>query len=156
MTDLAPARPKRYALAVELTSACNQKCTYCYNAWREDDGRGVGALPTETLVTLLGRALTEVEFDHVTFTGGEPFSRRDLFDVLDVCRARSTRFQMISNGGLVTDALAARVATYSPLSVQVTLDGPTAALHISRKSRSRMSCKRVAILALPPFSINCL
>lgn len=127
--EAAPERPKRYALAVELTSACNQKCSYCYNAWREDDGRGVGALPTDALVRLLHRALTEVELDHVTFTGGEPFSRRDLFDVLDVCREHGTRFQMISNGGLVTDALAARLATCSPLSVQVTLDGPTAALH---------------------------
>ena len=24
-------RPKRYALAIELTAFCNQKCGYCYN-----------------------------------------------------------------------------------------------------------------------------
>jgi radical SAM protein with 4Fe4S-binding SPASM domain len=120
------ARP---SLAVELTSACNQKCSYCYNAWREDDGRGVGALPTSDLVSLLDRALDEVSFDHVTFTGGEPLSRRDLFEVLDVCVRRGVPFQMISNGGLVTEALAAKLASYRPLSVQVTLDGPNAALH---------------------------
>ncbi len=119
----------RPSLAVELTSACNQKCTYCYNAWREDDGRSVGALPTEELVAILDRLLSSGSFDHVTFTGGEPFSRRDLFEVLDVCRRHETRFQMISNGGLVTEALATRLATYAPLSVQVTLDGPSAEVH---------------------------
>lgn len=119
----------RPSLAVELTSACNQKCTYCYNAWRDDDGRGVGALPTDELVAILERTLATGSFDHVTFTGGEPFSRRDLFEVLDVCARAGTRFQMISNGGLVTEALATRLATYAPLSVQVTLDGPSAEVH---------------------------
>jgi radical SAM protein with 4Fe4S-binding SPASM domain len=117
------------SLAVELTSACNQKCTYCYNAWREDDGRGVGALPTPELVSVLDRTLAAGTFDHVTFTGGEPLSRRDLFEVLDVCVRHGVPFQMISNGGLVTDALATRLASYRPLSVQVTLDGPTPEVH---------------------------
>ncbi len=119
----------RRSLAVELTSSCNQTCGYCYNAWRGDGGREVGALSTERLVAVLDRILGNVDIDHVTFTGGEPFSRRDLFEILDVCRARGVRFQMISNGGLITDALATRVATYRPLSIQVTLNAPDAALH---------------------------
>lgn len=127
--DAVRARPRLHSLAVELTSACNQKCTYCYNAWREDDGRGVGALPTSDLVALLGRALDEIAFDHVTFTGGEPFSRRDLFEILDVCVARGTPLQIISNGGLITEAAAAALAARRPLSVQVTLDGPRADVH---------------------------
>lgn len=117
------------SLAVELTSSCNQTCGYCYNAWREDGGREVGALSTDALIAALDRLLTNVELDHVTFTGGEPFSRRDLFDILEVCRARGVRFQMISNGGLITDDLATRVARYRPLSVQVTLNAPDAVLH---------------------------
>lgn len=122
-------RPRRYALAVELTSHCNQRCTYCYNAWREDNGREVGALASDELCALLDRALGEVEFDHVTLTGGEPFVRPDIFRVLDVCKAKGVGIQMISNGGLVTEAIAERLAPYRIRAIQVTLDGPNAEVH---------------------------
>src|SRR5690606_28088487 len=122
-------RPKRYSLAIELTSYCNQKCGYCYNGWRDDGGKSVGSLPSEALLALVDRALTEVDFDHVTLTGGEPFARRDLFEVLDVVKRHGKRAKMISNGGLITDALAARLAPYRPYFVQVTLNGADRALH---------------------------
>jgi radical SAM protein with 4Fe4S-binding SPASM domain len=122
-------RPKINALAIELTSHCNQHCGYCYNDWRADNGKSVGALPTDELLALMDRALTEVEFDHVTLTGGEPFARADLFEVLDLCKRHDTGVVMISNGGLITDELAERLAPYDVITVQVTLNGPTAELH---------------------------
>ncbi len=122
-------RPRRYSLAIELTSHCNQHCSYCYNDWRGDNGKHVGALPGDTLVELIQRALTEVEFDHVTLTGGEPFARKDAFRILDACRDAGTRIQMISNGGLITEAIAERLADYPILSIQVTLNGPEKELH---------------------------
>ena len=123
------ARPKRYALAIELTSYCNQKCSYCYNAWRDDGGKSTGALPTDALLALVDRALTEVEFDHVTLTGGEPFSRPDFFDVIDLVARHGLRAHIISNGGLITDEICAKLAPYNPLGIQVTLDGPTREMH---------------------------
>ncbi len=122
-------RPRVNSVAIELTSHCNQRCSYCYNAWREDNGRSVGALPHEELLALVERVLTELELDHVTLTGGETFARADVFDVLDRCRAHGVDVQIISNGGLIDDALAARLRPYPIRCIQVTLNGPTAALH---------------------------
>lgn len=122
-------RPKRYALAIELTSYCNQKCSYCYNDWRDDGGKSVGSLPSKDLLALVDRALTEVELDHVTLTGGEPLARADFFEVMETIERHGVRAQIISNGGLVTDAIAERLARFRPLFVQVTLNGPNAALH---------------------------
>lgn len=123
------SRPKVYSLAIELTSHCNQRCSYCYNAWREDNGRQVGALPSDDLLQLIDRALDEVELDHITLTGGEPFARADFFKVMDKCVDRGVRIQIISNGGLVDDSFAARLAKYPISCVQVTLNAPTAPLH---------------------------
>lgn len=125
----AMSRPHRHSLAIELTSRCNQRCGYCYNEWREDNGRGVGALATEELLALVDRALTEVAFDEVTLTGGEPLARADLFRVLDLCRRHGVTIQMISNGGLVTEAIAERLAGYPISFIQITLNGTDAALH---------------------------
>ena len=125
----AVSRPRLYSLAIELTSHCNQRCSYCYNAWREDNGRSVGALSTAQLLPLVDRVLSEVELDHVTLTGGEPFARADFFQVMDKCVERGVRIQIISNGGLVDDAFAQRLAKYPILCVQVTLNAPEAALH---------------------------
>jgi len=122
-------RPHRHSLAIELTSRCNQRCGYCYNAWREDNGKGVGALASDDLLALVDRALTEVEFDQVTLTGGEPLARADLFRVLDLCQRHGVTIQMISNGGLVTAAIAERLAGYPIHFIQITLNGTTAALH---------------------------
>jgi radical SAM protein with 4Fe4S-binding SPASM domain len=121
-------RPRRHALAVELTAFCNQKCGYCYNDWRADPA-AVGALPRDELLGLMDRALREVEFDHVTLTGGEPLARADFFDVLEVVKKHGLRAVVISNGGLVSADHARRLARYDPLFVQITLNGADAALH---------------------------
>jgi radical SAM protein with 4Fe4S-binding SPASM domain len=126
--EAAAARPKRYSLAIELTAYCNQKCGYCYNDWREEPG-AIGSLGRDELMGLVDRALTEVEFDHVTLTGGEPFARPDIFDILGVIRKHEKRALIISNGGVVTQAHAERLAPLDPLFVQVTLNGPTRELH---------------------------
>lgn len=115
-------RPRRYALAIELTSHCNQRCSYCYNDWRADNGRGVGAMASAELTELLDRALSEVEFDHVTLTGGEPLARNDFFKIMDTCKARGTDVFIISNGGLVTEAIAERLSHYALRGIQVTLN----------------------------------
>jgi radical SAM protein with 4Fe4S-binding SPASM domain len=129
MSTWRPAGPRVHSLAIELTAFCNQHCDYCYNAWREDGGASVGTPELDALLARIDRVLDAVSLEHVTITGGEPLTSRDLFPVLDHLRARHVRAQMISNGTLVTDEIAERLARHRLLSVLVTLNGPDAALH---------------------------
>ena len=122
-------RPKVYSVAIELTAFCNQKCDYCYNEWREDGGQKVSTGDRKTLVARVSRLVSALDIDHVTLTGGEPFAHPGVFDVLDVLAEHRLRAYFISNGGIVTDAIAKRLAPYAPLGVQITLNGPDAALH---------------------------
>ncbi|HEY1696644.1 MAG TPA: radical SAM protein [Polyangiaceae bacterium] len=124
-----PALPRVHSLAIELTAFCNQRCDYCYNAWRDDGGASVGTPELSTLLARIDRVLDHVSLEHVTITGGEPLASRDLFPVLEHLRARHVRAQMISNGALVTPAVAARLGRHRLLSVLVTLNGPDAAVH---------------------------
>ena len=123
------SRPRHHSLAIELTSHCNQRCSYCYNDWREDNGRSVGALAKDELEGLIARALDEVEFDHVTLTGGEPLARRDFFRIMELCRDKGVRVFIISNGGLITQENAARLAEHRILGIQITLNSIDPAKH---------------------------
>ncbi len=122
-------KPQVHSLAIELTAFCNQRCDYCYNAWRDDGGASIGTPDVAVVLARVDRVLDAIEVEHVTLTGGEPLASHALFPVLDRLRARHVRAQMISNGALVTDELAARLARYRLISVLVTLNGPDAALH---------------------------
>jgi radical SAM protein with 4Fe4S-binding SPASM domain len=117
------------ALAVELTALCNQKCGYCYNGWREDSGKSIGTADSALLLRRLTRLFEAWQVDHVTLTGGEPLLHPRFLDVLELCRARGVGVQVISNGGMVTAELARSLAKFALRFIQVTLNGPDAALH---------------------------
>jgi radical SAM protein with 4Fe4S-binding SPASM domain len=122
-------RPKIYSVAVEVTGVCTQKCDYCYNEWRADNGAAFEHADTTKLLARVTRLVDTFEIDHFTVTGGEPFARKDIFKLFDLLRARGVGIQIISNGGLITEAIAQRLAPYGVHYVQVTLNGPDAALH---------------------------
>lgn len=126
---MARVKPKIYSVAIEVTAHCQQKCSYCYNAWRADNGAGMEAGSQKRLHARVRKLLDAIDVDHVTITGGEPFARRDVFDLLDVIHSEGVGIQIISNGGLIDDDIATRLSRYPVGYVQVTLDGPTAALH---------------------------
>jgi len=120
-------RPRVYAVALELTRYCNQGCDYCYNAWRAEPHAAGPA--DDRWLQRIDRLVSAFEIDHFTLTGGEPFAYRGLFDCMDRLREHGVPMQLISNGGLVDDALAERVAVYAPRFIQVTLNGPDADTH---------------------------
>src|SRR5262249_17479799 len=93
------------------------------------NGAGMEAGAAKKLHARLEKVLDALDVDHVTITGGEPFARRDLFELLDRVKERGVGIQIISNGGLIDDRVAERLAPYPASYVQCTLDGPTAELH---------------------------
>jgi radical SAM protein with 4Fe4S-binding SPASM domain len=147
------SRPKRYSLAIELTAFCNQKCGYCYNDWR-DEPANIGSLPREQLLGLVDRALTEVDFDHLTLTGGEPFARPELFDVLGIIQKHGKRALIISNGGVISESHAERLAAFDPLFVQITLNGPTKELHEEHVGEGCYEPTLAGIRALKKFGVT--
>jgi PqqA peptide cyclase len=120
-------RPPVYAVALELTRYCNQKCGYCYNAWRDEPQAGGAA--DDRWSARVDRLTDSFEIDHFTLTGGEPFAYRGVFDIIARIRARGVGVQMISNGGLIDDQIAQELARLRVRSIQVTLNGPERALH---------------------------
>jgi radical SAM protein with 4Fe4S-binding SPASM domain len=70
----------------------------------------------------------------IHFTGGEPFLRGDLFDLLDHARRRGLATSLLSNGTLITSGIARKLREANVQDVQVSLDG-TEAVHDGIRGR---------------------
>src|SRR5215210_7824258 len=64
-------------LWVQVNNNCNLTCTHCLVS---SGPGGIGGLPPEKLIGLIDRA-KELGVERVYITGGEPFLRRDIFDL---------------------------------------------------------------------------
>jgi len=93
---------------MEITEACNNACSHCYNFWRyvetgarisKDDHRRDGNHFARILDMII-----EMESNAVTFTGGEPFLRRDiLFDLVAQAKSAGLLVHINTNGALIKE-----------------------------------------------------
>lgn len=130
MTDLMVrlrkrAQEHRIPLAVlfELTSACNMRCQHCYIA--DFTRRG---METAKVCGVLDE-LADAGTFFLTLTGGEIFTRRDIFTIIDHAARRSFALTLFTNGTLLDDDKADRVAAAHVQSVEMSLLGADAATH---------------------------
>ncbi len=100
--SLSDRTPFRYrtlkapiSVQVELTEACDNRCIYCYNFYRDQPGTKSFSPPSiRSVVSKLG----EAEVFRVTFTGGEPMLELDtLLAGIDECEEQNIRPSLNSN-----------------------------------------------------------
>jgi MoaA/NifB/PqqE/SkfB family radical SAM enzyme len=92
---------------LEITNACNLRCAYCSHFSGPGDVQA--DLPLETwrrFIAELGR----LSVMNVILSGGEPFCRPDLREIVLAIAAARMRFSILSNGTLIDDAIAAFLA----------------------------------------------
>ena len=99
-------RPPVQSLIFEVTQRCNHACLHCYNVWQGSTNYPRGELDTAHTLELLAKALDEVDFRHVTLTGGEPLLRHDLVTILEFLQRRGVLVTIISNGRLLNASTA--------------------------------------------------
>jgi radical SAM protein with 4Fe4S-binding SPASM domain len=114
---------------IELTGACNLRCTYCYNARYQESDRG---LTKEKLVSII-RQINSCGPSSYTISGGEPLLREDLEEVLSHCEADIILF---TNALLLSDRRIESLASINRFKgFRVSLDG--LASHDKHRSPSR-------------------
>lgn len=97
-----------------LTYRCNSRCVMC-NTWQHPTRKEDEVRPEE--LAKLPR------LDFVNITGGEPFLRDDIADVLDVVQEKTPRI-VISTNGYLTDRILKVMDGRDPkVGVRISLDG---------------------------------
>ncbi len=118
---------------IALTGRCNLSCKYCFYA---DEMTAGSDLPTERWLAFF-EELGGLGVMDVSLTGGEVFTRQDLFELIDGIIANRMRYSILSNGTLITEQILAQFEIGKRRtrlnSIQVSIDGSTAEIH--NKSR---------------------
>ncbi len=103
------------AVSFNVTYRCNLQCKYC--RYRE---REVRELSTKEIFRLI-EELSCSGVRCITFTGGEPFMREDLGDIIKFCQKKNVLNTINSNGTLVK-AMIEKIKGIN--NIQISLDGP--------------------------------
>jgi radical SAM protein with 4Fe4S-binding SPASM domain len=112
----------------ELTSLCNLRCGMCY-VRRPGGGKAPGMrkeLSSSQWLEIAGQA-REDGLIFLLLTGGEVFLRNDFFEIYDPLTRMGFMITLFTNGALITDSIADRLARCPPSRVEISLYGATAA-----------------------------
>ena len=109
---------------MELTYRCNLSCVHCYATNR--DGKGELALPE--IEDVLDQ-LADMGCLFLTLTGGEILARDDFADILAAAQRRQFALQLMTNGTLMDEAMADRIANVAPLRLDFSLYAMDPAIH---------------------------
>ncbi|MGA2613030.1 MAG: radical SAM protein [Spirochaetia bacterium] len=119
------ALPRRFLLQWHLTDSCNLSCRHCY----DEAGQPKPELPLEQLVAFLRQYIRFLDANgitgHINFTGGEPFLRDDLPELLrEVRRHHETvSYAILSNGTMIDGPCARLLRRTGCRFVQISVDG---------------------------------
>ncbi len=109
----------------DFTHKCNLQCKHCYS--------NSGAVMEEELSTKQALAVVDQLADaHVTalaFSGGEPLTRKDFFQVARYASDRGLYVSLASNGTLLTKENVAKIKEAKVNYIDVSIDGACAKTH---------------------------
>jgi radical SAM protein with 4Fe4S-binding SPASM domain len=113
-------------LTFNITNRCNLHCPWCYN--RSEQGEPVR--PAELIAWIESGASTLADDAALIILGGEPFLEEAR--LLETIRGAGRFFRgevLVSTNGTRLSAAAPAALAGSAATVQISLDGPTAAIH---------------------------
>ena len=151
--------PYDFFVQWHLTERCNLRCRHCYQsvAVPEMSYQEIcGAIDNirsafQSWVTLYNMEMSP----SFHFTGGEPFLRKDLFEILGYVRSCGFPVSLMSNGTLIDGDMARRIKEAGVSDVQVSLDGLEATHeHLRGKGSFRRTLAGIRDLAAQGVEAN--
>jgi len=132
LSQLKARKPLKAPLEVlfAITDRCNSNCIHC---WAEGLNHGKD-LPTKTIIDIIDK-LADAGVLHVTLSGGEPFLRSDIFDLIIRLKEYRIAVTILTNGVLLNEKTVNKLAKILDGDdiIQVSLDGPNEAVYFKQR-----------------------
>ena len=103
----------------EVTKYCNYKCKHCCASADLIDTKD--ELTTIQSKNIL-KQLKDFGVEEIYFSGGEPFSRKDILDILRTARQYDITCNISTNGSFLTDEMATELSKLKINKVHISLD----------------------------------
>lgn len=104
----------------EITNTCNYHCSYCI--FSSEAKKYEDELNTEEVMRTI-KELKENNFTYIKFTGGEPFTRNDMIQILKYASELGFDMDISTNASLITEEIAQELQNINFPMVHVSLDG---------------------------------
>lgn len=104
----------------EITNTCNYHCSYCMFSCEAK--KYENELTTEEVKKAI-KDLKENNFTYIKFTGGEPFVRKDMIEILKYASELGFDMDISTNASLLTKEIATKLKQMNFPMVHVSLDG---------------------------------
>ncbi len=116
---------KPYWIYISLSHECTFKCQMCgvVNILKGHSLSTGSVMKTLDEIAAWGRDCV------VLFTGGEPFLRKDIFDLIRHAVRKGLKAEAVSNGSLITEDLAQKIVCSGLQNIAVSLDGSQEKTH---------------------------
>ena len=117
----------------QLTNRCNLECIHCLwesgpNAAYPDE-----LSPKESLEVC--NKIVKMQIPYTTLSGGEPLLYPGFWDLFSCFRNNGVEVKIESNGNLISESVADRIAKLEPRSVQISIDGATQRTYSTMRPR---------------------
>ncbi|MCI0396971.1 MAG: radical SAM protein [Chloroflexi bacterium] len=112
----------------EITYRCNERCTHCYLDVLPPGSQLPGELTTEEAKGVIDQ-LAELGALTISFSGGEVFLRKDIFEIAGYARKKGFAVRFFTNGILIKPPVADKIAAIKPVVVELSVYGVDAETH---------------------------
>lgn len=110
-------------LWINVTNQCNLRCLHCFRTAgeaRKDE------LSVEEICDIIDQfEKIAVGSRSLILSGGEPFLKKDIIEVLRRAKEKNLAISLLTNGTLINRAIARSLRELGPFTIQVSLDGGT-------------------------------
>ncbi|HUT00260.1 MAG TPA: radical SAM protein [Candidatus Thermoplasmatota archaeon] len=114
-----------YSTVVELTLKCNMRCMHCGSSAGEDRKNELTFKEWVNVFT----DVAELGGKLITLMGGEPFLRKEWYEIAKKVKELGMNVIFMSNGYCIDDEIISKMRKIEPHTVAISLDGATAETH---------------------------
>ena len=107
----------------ELTARCNFDCPMCYVHLKQEDIDAQGRELTTAQWIDLGRQAKDAGMVFILLTGGEPFVRKDFFEIYHALKEMGLLISINSNGSMLSGKILEKLLADPPFRINISLYG---------------------------------